>query len=346
MNLQSRHLAAILLSAIIISCMIIPACVEIGAVPEFEYDYDFDVDVDEPDTSSMSSPTVTISEGSIDNSGTTDFGSDLSSSGESIADAIKNALTASLLAYWEGETASSIASEIESGNATTKSNIEATITAYESSSTLSGYLPEVTDATITSARISSSARTSETTSVEQVSSTTSTQSTADELDDCKAAALAAYNEGVEEADSLYQVYLQLIEDSYDTKTDKAETQRESLTASATSRHESRIADYLDTYNSTKTIINNLSVSDDIKTILNAGNLSLYGIAYQESYDLYQDELDLINEEVDSIIASLNSKKTELENALTSSYNSAITTLEQEYNTAYNSCHNQGGVNTN
>ncbi len=342
-------------AAIILGLGLAIACTKLGPVPEFEYTYDFDASLPDVDTASLRSESVNITPGSINVNGYTTLSTSISTpaTASSVASAANTAFSAGQQAYWAGQTQASILTALQNGDATAISQVNDAITSFLSSPTLTSLVPQLAAAAgnlISNAgRLSFLNRRQHEENYEfQFVQNIQFFLIQDTFDDCRQAAIDAFNEGQAEIDSILTAQLQLIQDQYDSQLPLIEGQRAGLEASALTNHNTRLNDYLTIFNTTANTIATSFANGDItvaeRDLLTMVNISTYGASVNSSITLYNTELALIN----SLIAQATTNLLNTRNSLTAetnaNYNAELQRLTNIRDATTNACHNQGGTN--
>lgn len=348
-----RHLKKIVFSLTILGLVLAIACTKLGPVPEFEYTYDFDATLPDPDLSSITAETVNITPGSIDDSGYSDFSSALSNptTASNYAAAVNTAFTAGQQTYWNGQTQGSILTLLQNGDATARSQVASAISSFLSNPTLTSLLPDL--AAAAGNLVSNSGRigydpncTDQETLFRFVQFFILVQD--QELEDCRQAALDAFDIAQTTIDDLLTQQLADIQAQYNSEAPLTEAQRSGLESDALTRHNTRLGNYLTFYNTTASTISTLlgggSITNVESDLLNIVNLAVYAAFVDTSITLYNSELALIDTLINQATANLVTYRDNLINQVNNNYTLELERLILLRDNTLSKCHNQGGTN--
>ncbi len=342
----------ILFFASISGLLLAIACTKLGPVPDFEYSYDFKPSLPDIDIASLRAETINITPGTINTNGYSNFSSSVSNptTASNYATAVNSAFTAGQQTFWDGQTQASILALLQAGDANARAQISAAISSFQSNGLLAGLVPTVIPASgnliSNSGRMSS--RTNFYTEHNLFTLTQFFLVQDQELEDCRQAAIEAFNTAQTVIDDLLTQQLSDIQSQFNSESPLTEAQRTALESDAQSRHNTRLNDYLSLYN---TAANNISVLHGAgnitvaeRDLLEILNLAVYGVFVDSSLILLTTEINLI----DTLIAQADTNLVSTRDSLTTqanyNYSNELNRLTQLRDATISKCHNQGGTN--
>ncbi|MBV6643278.1 MAG: hypothetical protein KI791_21340 [Cyclobacteriaceae bacterium] len=342
----------ILFSASILGLLLAIACTKLGPVPDFEYSYDFKPSLPEIDTTTLRSETINIVPGSIDVSGYSNFSSAITNpaTASNYAAAVNSAFTAGQQAFWNGQTQASILALLQAGDANARAQVSAAISSFQSNGTLTSLVPTVIPGSgnlISNAgRISSRVHPFGGNSFLKFAQFFLVQD--QELEDCRQAAIEAFNIAQTVIDDLLAQQLANIQTQFNNQSPLTEAQRPALESAAQSRHNTRLTNYLAIYNTADGNIATLFGAGDItigeRDLLNILNLAIYGVVVDASISLLSSELSLINTLIAQATTNLTNTRDSLIATSNTNYTNEQNRLIRLRDLTISKCHNQGGTN--
>ena len=342
----------ILFSATMLGLLLAIACTKLGPVPDFQYSYDFKPSLPDIDIASLRAETINITGGSVNASGYTSFSTSITNpaTASNYAAAVNSAFTAGQQAYWAGQTQASILALLQAGDANAIAQVTAARSSFQSNGVLSGLVPTISPAAgnliSNSGRISSRAIFYRDNNLFTFAQFFLVQD--QELEDCRQAAIEAFNTAQTVIDDLLTQQLADIQSQFDSESPLTEAQRPALESDAQSRHSARLNDYLSIYNTTASNISTLFGAGDItvgeRDLLEILNLATYGVLVDASITLFNSEINLIDTLITQADTNLVSTRDSLTTQANFNYTNELNRLTQLRDATISKCHNQGGTN--
>ncbi|MEQ9217947.1 MAG: hypothetical protein RLO17_07895 [Cyclobacteriaceae bacterium] len=342
----------ILFSATILGLLLAIACTKLGPVPDFQYSYDFKPSLPDIDIATLTAETINIAGGSVNAANYTNFSTSIANpaTASNYAAAVNSAFTAGQQTYWSGQTQASILALLQAGDANATAQVASARSSFQSNGILTGLVATVTPAAgnliSNSGRISSSSNSSSQKSLFTFAQFFLVQD--QELEDCRQAAIQAFNTAQTVIDDLIAQQLADIQTQYNNQSPLPEAQRSDLESAAQTRHNTRLSDYLSIYNTAASNISTLFGAGDItageRDLLENLNLATYAVFVDASITLLNAEISLIN----TLIAQANTNLATTRDALTTqanfNYTNELNRLTLLRDATISKCHNQGGTN--
>lgn len=328
------------------------SCTKLGPVPDFEYTYDFDAQLPDIDINGLQAETVNITPGSIDSEEFSNLATTLSNptTASNYASAVNVAFTAAQRAYWAGQTQASILNLLQSGDATARAQVQSAIASFLSNPTLVDLVPELANAAGNLVSNSGRLGYNRNYCVEQPQLVFAqfflVQDT--ELEDCRQAALEAYDVAQASLDDQIAQQLSDIQAQYDAQLPLVEAQRAGLESESQGRNSIRLDEYLSFYTATENTIATLfgdgNISAAERDLLNIVNLAVYGAYVDTSLTLENDEVVLIDNLLVQAAANLTAERDTLIAQANNNYQAESDQLIITRDNTISFCHNQGGTN--
>ena len=347
-----HNLRKILFSTTMLALLLAIACTKLGPVPDFEYSYDFKPSLPDIDIASLRAETINITAGSINSNGYSNFSSSITNptNASNFAAAVNSSFTAGQQSFWDGQTQASILALLQVGDANARAQVTAAVSSFQSNGVLSGLVPTISPAAgnliSNSGRISSRAIFFRDNNLFTFAQFFLVQD--QELEDCRQAAIEAFNTAQTVIDDLLNQQLTNIQSQFDSESPLTEAQRPTLESDAQTRHSARLNDYLSIYNTAASNIATLFGAGDItiaeRDLLEILNLATYGVLVDASITLFNSEINLIDTLITQANTNLASTRDSLTTQANYNYNNELNRLTLLRDATVSKCHNQGGTN--
>ncbi len=292
----------------------------VGPVPEFEFEFrGFDTEL-ELDVTTLGPDDAAINPGTVTNSAIESFSSSFANdptTTTNVTNALNGALNSSQQSFWASLDVDGLVTDIQDADANLISQIQAVITAFQGNTTLSQFIPTVVNPSSNTGNRSSL-------SFSAIALV--------DLDDCRQSAQEAYDEALDQLDSLNTYWEAELGDNYDSISDIITSDPLSVSGPAQDRYTTRNSNFKSTYDQFLSNINSASnLQSGQSNLLIVLNKAVYALNLYYSFQIFQTDLS----------TGLDSSRDELQGGLTDDYNAQLEAINTRLRQAQNSCHNQG-----